>query len=282
MRSVDEGLPDLADAVESADQRLSRLDKPGRGTAVADAGRRTGEDEVARQQRAHVRQPGHQVVDREDQVRGTAALEDLTARQQRALEADVVAVAELVRRDRDRADRAEPGVGLGQRELGRACRAAGTPVPRGPDRRSGRRRGPRIGAGDAVPAPADDRDDLDLPVDVALGQRTVDTGPVMQDGNFVKTSGASGARSPPPRHAAGSSARSRTPAAGGAPAAPRSSSMSTAVDQSAVRGERGHLVEAGERGQRRRTGGRRRTRRRRRAPGPGRPGRTGHRRYRTS
>ena len=147
------------------------------------------------QQRTHSREPSDEIVDRKDQLARTPDLE-LLAVEGRG-EANVVAVGELVRSHRHRPGRTEPRVRLRERELGRrageledafgdvlATGDAGDGVPRG-------------GAVDLEATATDDRNDLDLPVHVALGQSDGrSTGPVMHVGNLVKTRGCSGGVNP--------------------------------------------------------------------------------------
>ncbi len=151
---------------------------------------RAGEDEVARQQRQHRRQLGHEAWHAEDEVAGARVLHRLAV--DGAAQRQVVGIGELVGRHHPGPDGSEAPVRLAQRELtagGALQRALGDVLA---DRDPGDV-GPPVGLGHPVgAAPMTTTSSTSQSV-VGAGISMSPNGPLIDAGNLVNVAGTGGA-----------------------------------------------------------------------------------------
>ena len=144
----------------------SRAPGPAAKTAAAagatDAGRGAGEDDIAGQQWQHRGELGDQARHAEDEVAGAGVLHRLAV--DRAAQREIVGVRHLVGGDEPRPHGPVAPPGLAQRELRAGGELEGAVADVLADGQPGDV-GPGVGLVDPVGPDADDRDQLDLPVD---------------------------------------------------------------------------------------------------------------------
>src|SRR3954451_261619 len=165
-----EGLGDLADPLDAADELVARAQETGWVAARPDAGWSAREEQVPGEEWRDRRYVCDQLGDRKDHLGARLRLHRFTV--QLAIES-YVARTEFVGRDDPGAERAEAGERLAEAELRRgtaalyiSCREVLA------DRDTGHVR-PGVRFGDLGATLADDRDELDLPVDHRRGQRNI-------------------------------------------------------------------------------------------------------------